>query len=125
MRIAVLITVLALPAAAETRETQNAFHGTWGSAAQCARAPLIPGGSVTAEPFEIDREWLRHGQVWCQLSWTVLQTRDTGTFTAARAQCGEDAVQDYFLRMDLSDSKLTLRWDVFHANGPLERCSAP
>lgn len=119
MRIALLIAVLAMPATAADR---TAFYGTWGTPTQCARAPLKPGGTVLAEPFLIGPQWLKHGRIWCRLTWFPIQPRHGGAFTGAQAQCGEDSVRGYTLRFNLSDQDLTLRWDVFRANGPLKRC---
>ncbi|MEM7429230.1 MAG: hypothetical protein AAF441_24360 [Pseudomonadota bacterium] len=119
MRLILLLCLFTLPAAADERKP---FYGTWGTAKQCAGAPIKPGGTVRAEPFEIGPEWLRHGQIWCRLKWFPVQPRSEGLFTGAQAQCGEDAVSDYFLRMQLSGSDLTLRWGFLLQNGPLARC---
>jgi len=112
---------LALPAAAEKREP---FYGKWGTENQCARAPIKPGGTFLAEPFEISHGWLKHGQLWCRLTWLPIGTRENGIFTNARAQCGEDAVRDYLMRFTLSnDKELTLSWDLTTSKGPLKQCS--
>ncbi|MBO6755967.1 MAG: hypothetical protein JJ902_06545 [Roseibium sp.] len=116
------MTALCLPATAADR---TAFYGTWGTAKQCAREPIKPGGSVLAEPFEISSKWLRHGQLWCRLSWGPMESRPGGLFTAAHALCGEDTVRPYFLGLILTGDDLTLRWDFPVSNGPLKRCSAP
>lgn len=114
-----VIALLASPAVADERD---AFYGTWGTAQQCARAPIKPGGTVLAEPFEIDAEWLKQGTLWCRLSWVPLQPREDGAFTGAQAQCGEDSLRGYFLRMELVGEALTLRWGLLTQTGPLERC---
>ncbi|MEM6945942.1 MAG: hypothetical protein AAF565_19535, partial [Pseudomonadota bacterium] len=79
-------------------------------------------GTVLAEPFEIGPEWLRHGKIWCRLTWYPAEARENGAFTAAQAQCGEDAVRGYFLRMELSEGRLQLRWNFLISSGPLDRC---
>lgn len=122
MRFVFLIICLAAPAAVAAADLREALYGTWGTERQCARAPIKPGGTVLAEPFEINGEWLRHGQVWCRLSWFPVEPREDGFFTGAHAQCGEDSVRGYFLRMNLSGEELTLRWDFPLSNGPLTRC---
>ncbi|MEM8648745.1 MAG: hypothetical protein AAGF86_20715 [Pseudomonadota bacterium] len=128
MRYALLIALLAFPAAALSAATavaadeREVFYGTWGTPKQCARAPIKPGGTVLAEPFEIDAEWLRQGRFWCRLSWYPIEQREDGFFTGARAQCGEDSVRGYSLGMVLSGDKLTLRWDFPRSNGPLALC---
>ena len=119
MRYVLMLTLIALPAAADERRV---FYGTWGTTSQCARAPIKRGGTVLAQPFKISSGWLRHGPLWCRLRWFPLQTREQGLFTGARALCGEDGVRNYVLRMDLSGDRLTLHWGPFLSNGPLSRC---
>ncbi|MEM6546996.1 MAG: hypothetical protein AAF713_04560 [Pseudomonadota bacterium] len=119
MRYAVLIALLAFPVAADEREP---FYGTWGTPEQCDRTPIKPGGTVLAAPFEISSEWMRHGPVWCRLTWFPIQSREDGAFTGAHAQCGEDAVRGYILGMELSGAALSLRWDFLLSNGPFTRC---
>lgn len=121
MRHALLLSFLAFPAAAAADE-RAVFYGTWGTEQQCTRVPIKPGGTVLAEPFEIRPGWLRQGRIWCRLKWFPIQTRKDGFFTGANAQCGEDAVRDYRLRMELSGKDLTLRWGSLQSNGPLARC---
>jgi hypothetical protein len=123
MRLLVLIVLLALSAAAFADERER-FYGTWGTAKQCAREPIKPGGTVLAEPFEISADWLRQGQFGCSLRWGPMDRRENGFFTGANAQCGEDAARAYFLGMRLSGDELTLRWDFPVSNGPLRRCQA-
>lgn len=122
MRCTLFIILLALPGHAEERE---AFYGTWGTDKQCAREPVKAGGSVLAEPFEIDAEWLKQGQLWCRLDWFPVQLRDGERFSGAFAQCGEDAVRGHVLGMELAGEQLSLRWNVFLKNGPLHRCTTP
>ncbi|MEM7240345.1 MAG: hypothetical protein AAF501_21300 [Pseudomonadota bacterium] len=122
MRLAVLIALLALPAAAGQRAD---LYGTWGTAKQCERAPIVPGGTALAEPFVITADWLKQGRLWCRLDWYPVEQRAAGIFTGADAHCGEDAVRGYILGMDLTDDALTLRWNVLLSNGPLMRCTAP
>jgi len=119
MRFLVLIILLAAPAQAADYEK---FLGTWGTVAECARAPLKPGGTRLAEPVEISKLWLKQGQLWCALNWGPIEPREGGAFTAATAQCGEDSVRAYFLGLLLAGEDLTLRWDFTHLDGPLRRC---
>lgn len=111
---------LSLPASAQS--TPPDLIGLWGSEAQCAQAPLLDGGSVLAEPFDIREGWLRHGAVWCRLAWFPAQPRDGGLFASARAQCGEDSVRSYGIGFLLDGDSLTLIWDERLRNGPLSRC---
>ena len=119
---AIFLTLAAQSAQADERAE---FYGVWGTAKQCAGEPIKPGGTALAAPFEIGEEWLRQGQLWCQLSWFPIETRSASVFTGAYARCGEDAARAYLLGMDLRGDKLTLRWNVFRSNGPLTRCAAP
>lgn len=116
---AALAAVICGAAAADEREV---FFGTWGTERQCARQPIAPGGTVLAEPFEINAQWLRQGRIWCRLNWFPIERREDGWFSGAHAQCGEDAVATYLLGMVLSDGELTLRWGFPLSNGPLARC---
>ncbi len=122
MRYAFLIALFAFPAVADEREV---FHGTWGTPKQCSREPIKPNGTVLAEPFEINAEWLKQGGLWCRLNWFPVEAREDGLFSGANAQCGEDSVRGYVLGMKLSDDNLTLRWGFPFSNGPLQRCVGP
>jgi hypothetical protein len=53
MRLAFLIVLLALQIPPALAEDRTVFCETWGTAKQCARQPLKPGGTVLAEPFVI------------------------------------------------------------------------
>ena len=118
--LSILFAVLTvLPVFADERRN---FYGSWGTAKQCSRLPIKPGGTVLAEPFEIGSEWLRHGSLWCRLNWFPVEPRENGFFSGAFAQCGEDAVRGYLLGMELSRGELTLRWGFPFKNGPLTRC---
>ena len=119
MAALLLILLFTAPASAGERE---ALFGTWGTPKQCARAPIKDGGTVLAEPFELTSLWLRQGRIWCRLKWFPVEPRKDGLATGAFAQCGEDAVRDYLVRMKLSGDALTLYWGFRHANGPLARC---
>ncbi|MEO1456818.1 MAG: hypothetical protein AAFV49_04505 [Pseudomonadota bacterium] len=119
MRILALVLLLALPAGAGERD---AFYGTWGTEKQCAGEPITPRGTVPAAPYVIGPDWLRHGRTWCRLAWYPLQPREDGMFTAAEAQCGEDSVRDYFLRMERVGETLILRWDFLLTTGPMRQC---
>lgn len=121
MRYLICITLFCVTAVTAAAQERKAFYGSWGAEQQCARALFNPGGQVRAAPYEIGDQWLKHGRFWCRLNWFPVERREDGLFTAARVQCGEDALRDYLLGMSLSDGKLTLRWD-FQLVGPLARC---
>ncbi|WP_157738936.1 hypothetical protein [Labrenzia sp. VG12] len=122
MRLLILIALLNLPIDVAAAEDRRVFFGTWGTAKQCAREPIKPGGTFLAEPYEIGDEWLRQGQLWCLLSWGPIEKRPDGYFSGAHARCGEDTVRQYFLGMVLSDGELTLRWGFPASSGPLRQC---
>ncbi len=115
----ILLCAFTVPASAADH---GKFYGIWGTPKQCSNAPLKEGGTVLALPFEIGSTWLKQGQLWCSLKWGPIEKRKDELFTAANAQCGEDSVRGYFLRLKLSDEKLTLLWDFPVSNGPLMRC---
>lgn len=119
-----LLLLLLLGVQSAFADDRAHFHGTWGTPAQCAREPILSGGTVRAEPFEIDTEWLRQGAHWCRLNWFPVQRRDGRIYTSAQAQCGEDSVRGYLLRLELVNDDLYLRWGLRVANGPLARCPA-
>lgn len=121
-----LFTLFFLFAISAAQAAQQApFLGTWGTEKQCNRAPIKPGGTLLAEPFEITAKWLKQRDLWCGLNWGPVDRRSNGFFTAAHARCGEDAVRDYFLRMELIEGEMTLHWDFPISNGPLKRCLKP
>lgn len=120
MRYLIPLIFLATPIAASDKYA--AFYGTWGTPTQCAKAPILEDGTQLAAPFEIGPEWLKHGQIYCSLTWGPVSDRDDGRFTIATAQCGEDAVRGYTLGLLLSGETLELTWDFFLRNGPLQQC---
>ncbi len=121
MRCFFFIIFLLMPTALLAQD-HAAFHGTWGTPEQCKRLPLKSGGTVLASPFEIEKRWLKQGSLWCSLNWGPVEKRQGNLYSSAHAQCGEDAVRNYFLGMKLSDNKLTLRWHFPKSNGPLAQC---
>lgn len=115
-----LSVLLAAPGLALADDGYDALYGTWGTESQCAREALGPDGVVYSEPVEIGPTWLRQGPSWCRLRWFPLEMREEETFTGAFAQCGEDGIRDYRLRMELTGEALLLRWDLLYATGPLK-----
>jgi hypothetical protein len=120
--LALWLSLIALPAQAVS---DDALHGRWGTAAQCARALIHPTGTVRAVPFEISKGWIRHGDTWCALSSFPPQAQDGGSYTAARALCGEDSALRHALSIVYRTGPpeaLTLIWNESLVNGPLARC---
>lgn len=118
-----LATLAAPMSQTKAAESLSQFHGVWGTAKQCNREPIIDGGTRLAEPIEINANWLRQGDIWCQLTWFPVEHRSTQLFTGAFVRCGEDAVRDYLVRMFLKDQQLSLSWDLSAKGDQLERCS--
>ncbi len=116
-----LLSALAFAADAFAAD-QGPLYGKWGTQTQCAGELLTPGGTKRATPFEIGKDWLGHGDVWCRLFWSTAAPTSDGLFAAARALCGEDAVVDYRINFNLDGSELTLIWNMQFENGPLMRC---
>lgn len=121
MRIWFLIWLTLIPAALSADE-RAVLYGTWGDARQCAREPLLPGGTQRAAPFVLSEGWLRHGQTWCSLTWFPAQHRPGGIFVSTRALCGEDSARDFRLDILRRGDTLRLIWDEALVNGPLGRC---
>ena len=122
MRLISLLAGLVLFAPPAVADPRAELYGTWGTEGHCARSTILPGGTARWEPYEIRPGWLRHGQVWCRLTWFPVSVRENGVFTGAHAVCGEDMVRTYNMRMVLEDEILTLKWDIFQATEPLGRC---
>ena len=125
--IRMAIVVLLLPLGEADAAGVSALEGTWGNARACHRDLIVPDGTVRASPFVIAKGWLRHGSVWCGLTWEAVQDRSNGFFATARARCGEDSQRgyrlDFALRQDGGTAEMTLIWDETLLNGPLRRCS--
>jgi len=117
------LAAVADPAGAQ--EAPGRLKGAWGTGAQCERALIQPGGTVRADPVELDETWLRQGAMWCSLTWFELQPQDGGFYVAAQALCGEDSQRAWRLglsyRYEMAE-QLTLIWDDQLVNGPLGRC---
>ncbi len=119
MRWLLPFLLLVGPASAED---SSVFFGTWGTEAQCAGAPIQPGGSVMASPFVINDSFLQQSGIWCRLSWGPVEDQGDALVSGALALCGEDSVQGYQLGLRLTDDVLTLRWGILRQNTGLRRC---
>jgi len=117
-RLALIGLFLTTPAIAEDLQS---LYGQWGTEKQCARALITPKGTKKAAPFDIQSDWLGHGDVWCRINWL---STDPTRVVMAHALCGEDNVQGYRINFILDGSELTLVWNLQLRNGPLMRCSA-
>ena len=115
------IAGLAAPGLA-ANDAPPAIYGVWGDARQCARATILEVGTRRAAPVEIADGWLRHGTIWCRLTWLTAEQRADGLFASARALCGEDGALGYRLDAVLAGEELSLIWDEALVNGPMRRC---
>jgi len=68
------------------------------------------------------QDWLGHGDVWCRLIWTSVQSAENGVMAFANAVCSEDTERDYQIRFEVSGDALTIVWNFEFQNGPLKRC---
>lgn len=100
----------------------DVFYGKWGSDTQCTQALIVEGGTKRAAPFDIQPDWLGHGEVWCRLTWASVGQSESGAYAVVHALCGEDNVRDYQLRLSLALEQLWLVWNGQIENGPLRRC---
>jgi len=122
VRLAALVCILCTTTPI-VADDYDVFFGTWGTPEQCAGDPIKDGGTILATPFEIDRLFLKQGQLWCALKWGPVEKSERGRFTVAQAICGEDAVRSYLLGLRLEDDQLSLRWEIGRSNAALERCA--
>ena len=99
----------------------KALLATWGSREQCAAASTN-STALHRYPFEIGREWLRQGPIYCYLTWRSHQPLANGSETQAFAQCGEDMLREYRVFFLLHESRLRIRWSEDFATPGLERC---
>lgn len=119
MRFCLALALFVTSASADERA---AFYGTWGTVQQCTQAPIKPGGTVRASPFEINDSFLKHGNIWCRLTWSPVEQRGESLVTGALALCGEDSAQGYRLVMELTEGSLSLRWGFLQINRSLFLC---
>ncbi len=122
MKPCALALILVLLPTMSDAAGREALFGIWGTSTQCAGEPIKPGGTRPASPFRIDTDWIAHGEIWCRLVWKTDDPRETGVFSSALAQCGEDSVQGYRLDLVLEGDVLRLIWNEALINGPLSRC---
>lgn len=119
--LSVIFYATFLPSTLQASDLQKLF-GIWGTEDQCSRALITPKGTKLHSPFEVSYDWLGTGDVWCRLTWTADKATSNGVTAFARAQCGEDSVRNYEIKFTLENEELNIIWDIFHKNGPLERC---
>ena len=119
-KVSPVLIALFVTAPAFTADLDSLF-GQWGTEQQCLQALITPKGTKRAAPFNIQADWLGHGDVWCRLNWL---TTDPDQVAMAHALCGEDNVQGYRINFILKGSELTLVWNLQLRNGPLMRCTS-
>ena len=122
MRLFTVLSMMFFPWAG-LAEGHQALFGAWGTKAQCAGDLLIEGGSVRAAPMEISEGWLKHGDIWCGLTWFPVQLRPDGVFASTSALCGEDSQRSYRVDLVLAGDELRVVWDEAWVIGPLGGCA--
>lgn len=115
------VLMLSLPTLPQA-SAQEALFGEWGTENQCARELITPKGTKLAEPFVISQDWIGHGNLWCRLTWLGSDAGQGPSVTFAQGQCGEDSVRGYQMKFQLEGEELSIIWNSFHKNGPLQRC---
>jgi len=98
------------------------FYGQWGTESQCSRQAIIPNGTKLAAPFDIQPDWLGHGDTWCRIRWGTTTKTSNGLVAVAHALCGEDTTRSYNIQIRLAGTELTLIWNLWHKNESLMRC---
>lgn len=121
--VSVLVFGLMFACSSVFADKRSMLYGEWGTEAQCARAPIVASGTKLSAPFNLQADWLGHGDVWCRLIWTSTLKRSSGLLAVADALCGEDAVYRYRIEFSLSSNELSIRWNQEFKNGPLSRCA--
>ncbi len=103
-------------------EAPQSLRGTWGSAEQCAAHRNDKNDNPRLNPYLIDNEWIRQGNIYCYLSWHDEQRDSNGLLAHALAQCGEDSLREYRLLLHLKQDKLRIRWSDDFTTRALEAC---
>ena len=98
-----------LPAA---HEAPPAVLGVWGTTRQCAAFQAGEANHPLLYPYHVTDRWIRQGPTHCYLNWQGSREIDGGLETTALAQCGEDNLREYRLRLRQRNERLQIRWSI-------------
>lgn len=99
-----------------------ALLGAWGTTSQCAAHRAGNSDDPRLFPYEISRDWIKQGMIYCYLQWLDHYQIDDGSESLAVAQCGEDNVVDYRVVLQLNSDRLRIRWSSDFTTRALESC---
>lgn len=103
-------------------DAPDSLLGTWGTGTQCDAHRAGDTSSPSLLPYEITQEWIRQGFIYCYLSWNGHEKGNDAVTAYARAQCGEDNLRDYRLRLRHSAGRLQIRWSEDFTTAKLQHC---
>ena len=104
-------------------EAPASLLGTWGTAIQYDAHRAGDTSSPSLLPYEITQQWIRQGFIYCYLSWVGQELHDDTVSAHAWAQCGEDNLRDYRLRLQRKAGYLQIRWSDDFITASLEACN--
>ncbi|MDH3761757.1 MAG: hypothetical protein OEU50_12305 [Gammaproteobacteria bacterium] len=96
--------------------------GVWGTAEQCIAYRHGKTDSPRLFPYRISDDWVRQGEIYCYLSWHDAEQVGDDFRVYALAQCGEDNLREYQLKLNLQQQKLRIRWSDDFTTRALEAC---
>lgn len=96
--------------------------GIWGTAEQCAAHESGNNDNPRLFPYRISGDWIRQGNIYCYLSWRDHEGDSDGLRAYALAQCGEDNLREYQLRLLLQQGELQIRWSEDFTTRALRAC---
>lgn len=99
-----------------------ALLGIWGTARQCSAYKSGNANDPGLFPYIITRDWIRQGFIYCYVAWYEQTSDAHGEKAFAYAQCGEDQLRDFQIRLSLQNGKLSMRWSEDFTTQELEAC---
>ncbi len=111
-----------LGARSSPNDAPDSLLGTWGTGTQCDAHRAGDISSPSLLPYEITREWIQQGFIYCYLSWIGYERAGDSVTAHAWAQCGEDNLRDYRLRLQRETDQLQIRWSEDFSTPQLQNC---
>ena len=112
------------PGQAAGLEGPDELFGVWGGAKQCAAFRADKYENPGLYPYEISDEWIRRGSLYCYLRWLGEDSGAEGLVVYAFAQCGEDTLRDFQLKLSLQRDRLRITWSPDFTTSELQVCSS-